>query len=70
MRANRSSPVRTMAALARIRMTEAERRAAEDSLVKGELVADVIIGAATMVSRAIRRFRRGLRSLTGLRSSS
>ena len=70
MRAKPSSAVRTSAALTRIRLTDSERRVAEDSLAQGELIADLVIGAARLVSYALHRFRRGLRSLAGLRSPS
>lgn len=50
------------AALARISLPDADRRIAEDSLRNGELIADLIIGAAGAVSCAIHRVKRALRT--------
>ena len=70
MRDKLSTSARTSAALARIRLTHSERLAAEDALEKGELFADLIIGATAAISHAAHGVRRGLRFLAGLRSSS
>ncbi len=69
MRSKRSSGVPIGAALARINLSDAERRIAQDSLVKGELVADLIIGAARGISYLIQRLRRSSRP-RALRSSN
>ena len=60
---------RTQELLARVRLTENERRAAEYDLVLGERVADAILDTAAALSSAMQALDRALRAVTGFRSA-
>jgi len=70
MRTISNSRSRIVVALARVQLTETERRAAEDALEKGELIADLIIGAAAAIRTALQGIERGFRALARPKSTN
>ena len=60
----------TADALARVQITETERRAAEHYMELGERIADFIVGAVAAVRSVMQGVERGLRALAGIKSTS
>ena len=60
---------RTKELLARVRLTQNERREAEHYLMVGERAADAILETATALSTALRLVERALRAFAGHRST-